>query len=58
MARTIRIEVYEDKKHAWRYRRIAANGEITSVAGQGYASRGGARRAAKRDNPNVRVVSV
>lgn len=52
-----RVDVYKDRKGKFRFRRIAKNGEKTS-ASQGYASRGGARRAARQNHPGVRLVSV
>lgn len=52
------IEIYLDRGgKRFRYRLISANGENLSNAGQSYASRGGARRAAKREHPGIPIVS-
>lgn len=51
-----RVEVYRDSAGEWRWRRIAANGNITGDSGQGYSRRWSARRAARRANPGTRVV--
>lgn len=52
------IEVYADRQKRWRYRRKAANGEIVLVPGQSYSTRMNARRAARRENPKLAIVSV
>lgn len=51
------IQVYPDRRKRFRFRVVAANGEITTV-GQSYASRQGGRRAARREYPTLPVVSV
>lgn len=43
-----RIEVFTDRGGKWRWRVRARNGQITDTAGQSYASRSNALRAAKR----------
>jgi uncharacterized protein YegP (UPF0339 family) len=53
-----RVEIYQDKGRQWRYRKVAKNGQITNTPGEGYASRQGARRAAKREHPTMPIVSV
>lgn len=56
MAKTKAIEVYLDRAGKYRYRLLSAHGEVLATPGQGYASRGGARRAAKRDHPGIPIV--
>lgn len=51
------VQVFPDRKGRFRFRRIASNGQKTS-ASQGYASRQGARRAARQNHPGVTLVSV
>lgn len=46
-----RVEVYEDEGGQWRYRVKAANGQVVSTPGQGYARKDGALRAARREHP-------
>lgn len=43
-----RIDVFMDSGGKWRWRVRARNGQITETAGQSYASRSNALRAAKR----------
>lgn len=42
-----KIELYKDRTDRWRWRRRAANGEITETA-QAYATKANARLGAKR----------
>lgn len=53
-----RVEVYEDRRGKFRYRKVARNGQITATPGEGYASRSNARRAAKSAFPLALLVSV
>lgn len=49
------IEIYRGKgKHPWRYRMVAANGEIIAQS-EGYTRRSSARRGALRDHPGIPV---
>lgn len=52
-----RVEVYLDRAPIgeWRWRKIARNGRIVGVGGEGYATRFGAVRAARRENPGIPV---
>jgi len=42
------FQVYEDAADEWRWRLVAANGEIVADSGEGYVSRRNAREAAER----------
>ena len=57
-----RIEVYEDDAGQWRWRLVSARGnlpdEILADSGEGYASKGNARRAAKAVHPGVEVLHL
>ena len=44
MASTARFEVYEDAAGEWRWRLVAANGNIIADSGEGYRTRQGAVR--------------
>jgi uncharacterized protein YegP (UPF0339 family) len=50
-----RVEVYRDVGGEWRWRRIAGNGEIVAVSGEGYSDRGGAVRAASLENEGLAI---
>lgn len=41
----LRIELYEDSNHEFRWRGVEANGRIIVVSGEGYISMDGAERA-------------
>ena len=43
-----RVEVYLDVSGEWRWRRVAANGEIIADSAEGYTRRHDARIAAER----------
>lgn len=43
-----RIEVFRDVRGEWRWRKVARNGEIVAVSGEGYTRKWSARRAARR----------
>ena len=55
------LEVYKDesKANSWRWRRIAGNGRIIEVPGEGFTRRWSAKRSAKRAHPHeqIRIVS-
>ena len=42
----MRIEIYEDSAHRWRWRAIEANGRIIADSAEGYISKSHAERAA------------
>ena len=44
MARTQTFEVYQDSAGEWRWRLVAANGNIIADSGEGYTSKQGAKR--------------
>jgi uncharacterized protein YegP (UPF0339 family) len=44
----MRIEIYQDKGMEWRWRMVAANGNTVADSGEGYSSKGNARRAARK----------
>ncbi len=48
-----RVEVYEDAAAEYRWRKVADNGEIASVAGESFTRREDARRSAIAENPEV-----
>lgn len=52
------VEVYKDNGGEWRWRRVAKNGRTIGVSGEGYRTRWGANRAAKRSNDDVEIVIV
>ncbi|APE95909.1 HVO_2922 family protein [Halodesulfurarchaeum formicicum] len=39
-----RFEIFEDKAGEWRWRLVAANGNIIADSGEGYSSKQGAKR--------------
>ena len=45
--RNSEFELYEDSGGEWRWRLVAGNGEIIAGSGEGYASKYGARNAAR-----------
>lgn len=49
-----RVEVYCDAVNAWRFRRMAANGEITATS-EGYTRRHDAVRAAQENFPLLSI---
>lgn len=54
-----RFELYEDAGGEWRWRLVAANGNIIADSGEGYASKQGARRgirSVKQTAPDATVV--
>lgn len=51
------VQVFKDRSGEYRFRRVASNGQKTS-ASEGYASRQGARRAARQNHPDVPVLSL
>jgi hypothetical protein len=58
MTKTKHVEVYLDRGgKRYRYRLLSVRGENLSNPGQSYASRGGARRAARREHPGFPIVS-
>jgi uncharacterized protein YegP (UPF0339 family) len=59
MARDARFEVYQDSAGEWRWRLVAANGNIIADSGEGYASKQGAKRgirSVKASAPEAQVV--
>jgi uncharacterized protein YegP (UPF0339 family) len=53
------IQVYQDKAGAYRWRKLAPNGEITADSGESYTGRGSAWEAAQREaQEGDRVVQV
>lgn len=43
--RRMRVEIYPDKQHRWRWRARASNGNIVADSGQGYRSKWHVKRA-------------
>jgi uncharacterized protein YegP (UPF0339 family) len=59
MAGDPRFELYEDAAGEWRWRLVAANGNIIADSGEGYASKQGAKRgirSVKSTAPEATVV--
>lgn len=52
MAVNGKIELYQDKKGEWRWRRHASNGKIVGASSEGYRARADAEANASRSNPN------
>lgn len=50
-----RVEIYEDEAGEFRWRRKAANNEITATSGEGYVHHAEALIAAERENPNLPI---
>lgn len=48
MKRNGRVEIYR-AKDGWRWRAIAANGELVSAPGEAYSKKGNAKRAGDRE---------
>jgi uncharacterized protein YegP (UPF0339 family) len=48
MSRPDKTIVYQDKSGAWRWKRVAGNGEIIADSGEGYTRLADAERAASR----------
>lgn len=53
---TGRVEVFKDARGEFRWRAIAANGELVAVGAEGYTRRWNAKRAARAAFPDWRVV--
>lgn len=52
------IQIFKDRHNQWRWRRMAPNGRLIATAGEGFKTKWGAKRAAKRSNPGVKMVVV
>ncbi|MFB6194540.1 MAG: HVO_2922 family protein [Haloplanus sp.] len=52
------FEIYEDAAGEWRWRLVAANGNIIADSGQGYASKAGARDAIQSVKRNASQATV
>lgn len=50
------VQVFKDDHGEWRWRRLASNGLITAVSGEGYKNRQHAIRMARRVNRWAKVV--
>lgn len=48
MSRPDKTIIYQDKAGEWRWKRVAANGEIIADSGEGYTRLSDAERAASR----------
>lgn len=48
------IELYLDSGAEWRWRLIAGNGRVTDIPGEGFASKGNAKRAALKQHPEYK----
>lgn len=46
--RGLRIEIYRDMASLWRWRAVAANGDIVADSGEGYMTKWGTKRAVRR----------
>jgi len=58
MPRTATFEVFRDSADEWRWRLVAANGNIIADSGEGYRSKQGATRgieSVKRSAPDAKV---
>jgi uncharacterized protein YegP (UPF0339 family) len=53
----LRLEIYIDGGKQYRWRKVAANGEIISIAGEGFGKSRGAKayaiKAARREHPHL-----
>ncbi|MFW5965229.1 MAG: HVO_2922 family protein [Halodesulfurarchaeum sp.] len=61
MARKQTFELYEDSAGEWRWRLVAANGQIVADGGEGYSSKQGAKRgieSVKKGAPDADIVEV
>lgn len=56
MAHKPKVELFEGKD-GWRFRKKAANGEITQT-GEAYADHTGVKEAAEREFPGLEIVTV
>jgi uncharacterized protein YegP (UPF0339 family) len=52
----VKVHVYPDGAGKYRWRAVAANGEIVGDSGQGYVRRGWCATMAKRRNPDAELV--
>ena len=52
------VEVYRDEANEWRWRLLHRNGNILAGSGEGYASRGGARRAIDRLREGIHEMEI
>lgn len=50
-----RVELYPDAERKWRWRRVAANGEIVADSAQGYTRKSTARSSARRQCPDLGI---
>lgn len=50
------MDLYRDAGGRWRWRRMSGNGRIVSDSGQGYVFKNSAKRAAKREAPDLLIV--
>lgn len=52
------IEIYRDEANEWRWRLLHRNGNILAGSGEGYANRGGARRAIDRLREDIQEIDI
>lgn len=52
------FELYEDQAGEWRWRLVAANGNIVADSGEGYASKQGAKRGIRSVKEGAPEASV
>jgi len=52
------IEIYRDAANEWRWRLLHRNGNILAGSGEGYANRGGARRAVDRLREGIHEMDI
>lgn len=52
------IEIYKDRSGEWRWRRVAANGNITADSAEGYLHRTDCLEMAYSENPGVEVFDI
>ncbi len=45
-----KLEIYQDKKGEWRWRRTASNGKIVGASSEGYSDKKSCEENANRDN--------
>jgi uncharacterized protein YegP (UPF0339 family) len=53
MARGARFELFEDSAGEWRWRLVAANGNIIADSGEGYTTKQGAKRGIRSVKANA-----
>lgn len=53
-----RVELYRGRNLKWRWRVVAANGQVTSGPGQAFYSRWNAKRSAHNEHPDLPIVVV